>query len=166
MELVPPSQQFKEGYAEAIAELQDEPLTLEEKRPTDLDEYIQWRTDHAQGKNLPEGWIPATTFWLLDEGEVMGEVNIRHELTEFLRTIGGHIGYWIRPSKRKQGYGKDILRLALEEAKKIGLERVLVTCDETNIGSKKIIEANGGVFEKANEMGDGEPKKLAFWITL
>jgi len=164
MKLVPPSRQYKENYAAAVEELQDEPHTLEEKRPTDINEYIVWRTDHAQGKNLPEGWIPASTFWLVESGIVVGEVSIRHELTEFLRTVGGHIGYWIRPSKRRQGYGKEILRLALQQAKNLGIAQVLITCDETNDASRKIIEANGGIFEKMTEMENGQPCKLLFWI--
>jgi len=79
---------------------------------------------------------------------------------------GGHIGYEIRPSKRRHGYGTEILRLGLEKAKQVGLHKALVTCDETNIGSKKIIENNGGQFENALAI-DGSPvKKLRYWIDI
>ncbi len=87
-------------------------------------------------------------------------------MNEFLLMMGGHIGYEIRPSRRKQGYGTEILRLGLEKAKELGLQRVLVTCDEDNIGSKKIIEHNGGKFENAIVMEGDTVKKLRYWIDI
>jgi len=95
--------------------------------------------------------------------EYIGRLDIRHHLTEHLRQIGGHIGYGIRPSKRRQGYGRLILKLGLEKAKEMGIEKVLVTCDVTNVGSRKIIEANGGVMENEIQV-DGSPDKARFWI--
>ncbi|MBU0766936.1 GNAT family N-acetyltransferase [Patescibacteria group bacterium] len=132
--------------------------------PKALKDYIQIRKDHSQGLNLRKDWVPASTFWLIDNNQFIGEVTIRHELTEYLRNVGGHIGYWIRPSERKKGYGTVILKLALEKAKEIGLKKILVTCDETNIGSKKIIEANGGALDSTRKMGDSNPDKILYWI--
>ncbi|TSC58608.1 MAG: Acetyltransferase [Candidatus Peregrinibacteria bacterium Greene0416_19] len=134
--------------------------------PKNVVEYIRVRQDHSEGRNLPRGWIPATTYWLVDEGAFIGETTIRHELTEHLRNVGGQIGYWIRPVKRHQGYGRQILRLALQKAKELRLEKIIITCDATNIGSRKIIESNGGVFEREQDMGPQNPKKLLFWITI
>ena len=107
---------------------------------------------------------PATTYWLVDNGEYIGGVSIRHELNEHLKNIGGHIGYDIRPSKRQQGYGTNVLALALPKAKELGISRVLVTCNVTNTASRKIIEKNGGVLE--NQVPDPETgiDKLRFWI--
>jgi predicted acetyltransferase len=80
--------------------------------------------------------------------------------------MGGHIGYEIRPVKRRQGYGTEILRLGLEKARELGLRKVLVTSDEDNIGSRKIIEHNGGIFENAIEI-EGDPvQKLRYWIDI
>lgn len=116
---------------------------------------------------VPHSWIPASTYWLLDNGEIIGEANVRHELTPQLRIEGGHIGYWIRPSRRGQGYGRKILELVLRKAAEdIGITRFLVTCDETNAASKKIIEANGGVLERVQDLGADKPKKLLFWIDV
>jgi predicted acetyltransferase len=78
--------------------------------------------------------------------------------------IGGHIGYEIRPTQRKRGYGKLILRLALQEARALGIDRALLTCDCTNAASRRIIEANGGMLEDELQQGDGKPSKLRFWI--
>ena len=80
--------------------------------------------------------------------------------------MSGHIGYEIRPSKRRQGYDTKILRLGLEKARELDLHRVLVTCDEDNIGSKKIIEHNGGMFENAIEIEGDTVKKLRYWIVI
>ena len=103
---------------------------------------------------------------MIDEGEFIGEANLRHGLTDQLKNVGGQIGYWIRPSKRQHGYGTKILEFVLKEAEKMDMDKILVTCDETNVASRKIIEANGGVFEKKTDMGSDAPKKLKFWISL
>jgi len=97
---------------------------------------------------------------------VIGRVTLRHQLTEWLLKAGGHIGYDIRPSKRRIGYDSQILALVLPKARELGLTRVLVTCDETNIGSMKIIEANGGELEHVLEIAAGQPRVLRCWIDL
>lgn len=154
---------------EALAELKktgEDEFWKEIGNPKNLREYILLTQKQAKGINLPKGWIPFTTYWLIDQNEFIGIVQIRHKLTPHLRKIGGLIGYTIRPSKRKQGYGKKILALALPKAKKLGLTKILVTCDENNLASKKIIEANDGIYETTNPQGRGKPKKLLYWIKL
>ncbi len=169
MKLVLPALNYKKTFEEAREEMRGESKMIfweEVGSPKTVEDYIRIRLDHAKGKNLPKDWIPATTYWLIDNEKFIGETTIRHELTEHLRTVGGHIGYWIRPSERSKGYGKEILRLALEEAKTLGIDKALITCDETNIHSRKIIEANDGVYERTQDMGKELPKKLLFWIQL
>lgn len=169
MEFVEVSTEYGDAFRPVLDELRagDElGFWHEVGSPETIEEYIRLRLDHAKGINLPAHWIPATTFWLLEEGTCIGELTIRHQLTDHLRNIGGQIGYWIRPSKRKQGYGKKILAHGLQMARGMGMEKVLITCDETNIGSRKIIESNGGVFERTQDMGPDLPKKLLFWIDL
>ena len=121
---------------------------------------------------------PDRVLWLVHDGEYIGQTSIRPELsTPYLLTYGGHIGYSIRPSRRCRGYGKAILALTLEVSREIGLRRVLVTCDSDNIGSRKIIEHNGGQFESAMAMPsqtfrvEGRKpspliEKLRYWIDL
>ncbi len=116
--------------------------------------------------NLPPGYVAQTTYWLIDTNEFIGRVSIRHMLTDYLLQEGGHIGYDIRPSKRKLGYGKKILALSLPKAKELGIKKILVTCNETNLGSKKIIEANGGILENRLHLHPGKPAKLRYWITV
>jgi predicted acetyltransferase len=116
--------------------------------------------------------------WLTDGDEYLGQSSIRPELcTAYLITYGGHIGYSIRPGRRKRGYGRAILALTLEASREMGLKKVLVTCDSDNTGSRKIIESNGGRFESTMKMtprafqAEGrEPRadvcKLRYWIDL
>lgn len=171
MELVQPSEQYRDSY---LAAKREEGKVFEKNRDwirydlaeTDFPAYLQALADRALGRGLPPGYVPDSRFWLVDGGEYIGSTNIRHTLNEYLLTTGGHIGYNVRPSKRMLGYGKELLRLALPEARKLGLSRVLLTCDETNTGSRKIIEANGGVFEDKRPNPEGGPDKLRYWIAL
>lgn len=174
MELVLPSIAYKASYIEAVKELQADhsyPLmerTYDKLSVPDLEanfeEYVEKIKSEARGENLPEGWVPMTRYWLIDNGEYIGNVSIRHRLTEQLEKWGGHIGYTIRPSARGKGYGSKILELALPKAKELGLTRVLVTCDATNTASRKIIEKNGGVFENSVPNPEKGVDKLRFWI--
>ena len=117
-------------------------------------------------------------FWLIDDGEYIGQTSIRPELgTPYLITYGGHIGYSIRPDRRQQGYGRRILSLTLDECSRLGMDRVLITCDEDNMPSRRIIEANGGTFESGLTMdrairraegrkSEKDIQKLRYWIEL
>ncbi|MEK7171371.1 MAG: GNAT family N-acetyltransferase [Patescibacteria group bacterium] len=167
MKLVKPTKKYEKSWKEAIAEFEAEDRrgfwNVAEK-PTDMDEYIQRISNHSKGKNLPEHWVPATTYWLVDNDEFVGHINIRHKLNDDLEKIGGHIGYAIRPSARNKGYGGKILELALPKAKEIGLQKVLVTCDESNIASQKIIEKNGGQFQ--DRIPREDKFELRYWIDL
>src|SRR5258708_9928987 len=147
--LAEPSEQYKYSYIEGIQEFQKEGkyLNFNLKRITeDFGLFLEhMRIQRERDKTAP-GRVPNADFWLIDNNEFVGRISLRYTLNDYLLLLGGHIGYEIRPSCRRQGYGKEILRLALLQAKQAGLKRVLVTCDENNPGSKKIIEYNGGIF--------------------
>lgn len=174
MELILPTTEYKTSFIEAVKEYQEHPdtdlrslqyrdLSIAELE-ADFGGYVEKIKSNARGENLPEGWVPSTVFWLVDGGEFLGRVSIRHRLTEHLEKIGGHIGYDIRPSQRGKGHGNTILALALLKAQELGISRALLTCDETNIISRKVIEKNGGVFEDhATDPATGV-NKLRFWI--
>ncbi|MHC4260649.1 MAG: GNAT family N-acetyltransferase [Planctomycetota bacterium] len=134
----------------------------------DLDGYVARHHDYAKGLNLPDGWVPSNTFWLLrNDGRLLGCSRLRHYLSgNFLKHEGGHIGYDIRPSERRKGYGALILRLTLEKARGLGLERVLMTCHADNIASERIIEGNGGKFASQIIPGDGGKPLRRYWIDL
>ena len=96
---------------------------------------------------MPNGWIPASIFWLINQNKIIGVLSIRHELTKYLEFRGGHISYYIRPSERKKGYATKMLSLGLKECEKLVLTSVLITCAKSNIGSMKTILNNGGKFD-------------------
>lgn len=111
------------------------------------------------------GKVPSTYFWITagDGGpgdEVIGFLNLRHELNDFLLEEGGHIGYSVRPSARRQGHATRALDLAVKRCAELGIDRVLVTCDDDNEASRKTIERCGGVYE------DTRNGKLRFWIDV
>lgn len=167
MKLVAPTKEFEKSWQEALAEFQAEGrkgFWNWEKEPTNLDEYILLTSQNSRGENVPDGWVPSSTFWLIDDGEFIGHTNIRHSLNDFLKHIGGHIGYYIRPSARGKGYGTKILEFALIEAEKLGLKKVLISCNEDNVASKRVIEKNNGQFQD-KIVKDGE-SILRFWIEL
>ena len=127
----------------------------------DFDYYLE----HLETKEpLPQGYVPDSVFFLLDEerNRLLGAVNIRHSLNEHLLKVGGHIGDGIRPSERRKGYATEMIRLALIECKKLGIDRVLICCNSDNIGSKKSILNNGGVLENI-VMDEGKPMER-YWI--
>lgn len=122
------------------------PTDILEKLQTDFGTIVQQFKGEEAGDDLPEGKVPQSTLWLMLQGsKLLGRVNLRHRLTSDLEHHGGHIGCFIRPSARGSGYGTQLLALALNEARNLGLSKVLMTCDVDNPASARVIEKNGGV---------------------
>lgn len=122
---------------------------------------------YGRGVDLPPGFVPHSTYWLVRDGrEVVGVSNLRHRLNEKLRREGGHIGYGIRPGARGQGFGTEILRRTLMRARELGLSRVLLVCDRDNEASVRTIRANGGVLESEGSAPDGSGTLQRYWIEL
>ncbi|MBQ6517692.1 MAG: GNAT family N-acetyltransferase [Anaerolineaceae bacterium] len=129
----------------------------------DFDYYLE----HLEVKTPTDGKVPDSVFFLLDEdrNRLLGAVNIRNYLNEALLKEGGHIGDGIRPSERRKGYAAEMIRLALIECRKLGIDRVLMTCEKSNIGSAKSILKNGGVLE--NEFINSEGcVEQRYWIKV
>ena len=161
---------------------------------TQLSEMIdEWKLDHKvnQGNQSPwaifkndyhdfeyylnnleinaptDGKVPDSVYFLLDveRNILLGAVNIRHYLNDYLLQFGGHIGDGVRPSERRKGYATEMIRLSLIECKKLGINRVLMVCDKTNVGSAKSIIKNGGVLE--NEfVDDNGNTQQRYWIEV
>jgi predicted acetyltransferase len=170
--LVKPHSRYRDSFLATLKETQiDDPnwvkMLLRQVDPADVKKdfaaYCQLLNSYADGQNLPPGYVADTILWLTEGDQFIGQASIRHRLTEYLRSYGGHIGYFIRPSMRRRGYGNLILALAIEEAKKLGINPILVTCDASNLASKKVIENNGGVFENALPQ-ESLPDKLRYWF--
>ncbi|OIN24033.1 GNAT family N-acetyltransferase [Vibrio barjaei] len=133
---------------------------------SDFPRYVQRLIDEAKGINLRQGYVPCSHFWLLDsEQRILGAIRVRHHIDNgFLSLEGGHIGYDIAPSYRGAGYGKHMLKLVLLKANALGIERALVTADEDNVASRRVIESNGGELENI-VMGKVYPNPIArYWV--
>lgn len=173
-DLVKPSLNYQESCLEVLDELS----------PTDPTEYnafiyndwtpAQVRADYAGYVNdllaretHPKAPMVAdTTLWAVQGNQVLGRISLRHSLTPYLRNIGGHIGYFVRPSSRRQGIGSQMLPLLLSLPKAQEIGRLFVTCDETNIASIKIIERNGGKRSGTYQDPSKKVTTLQYWIEI
>ena len=134
-----------------------------------LDNYEGWLEYREESRNHPitDARVPGEEYFMVNEDdEIIGMCNIRFALNDKLKKLGGHIGYSIRPTERKKGYNKINLYLVLQEAKENNLEKVLITCADSNDGSRKTILSLGGKFEKSNfDESDNETMEL-YWINV
>lgn len=148
--LISPSIKYKKSYLSALSEFHKEGLNLKfdyQKVRRDFKGLIKYFDNFGKGINLPPMVVATHQFWLMDKEEYIGRVDIRPQLNPFYEIGGGHISYQIRPSKRRQGYGKRILGLALKKCQKMGLKKVLMTVAKDNISSQKIITHWGGIYK-------------------
>lgn len=128
-------------------------------------EYLAVLDQAMRGEGLPDGHVANSLFVGDVNGVIVGRLSLRHSLNDVLLTIGGHIGYGVLPGHRRRGYATEMLRQALLRAGDLGLGRILVTCDEDNVASRKVIEACGGVYENSYTH-DLEIPKRRYWIDL
>jgi predicted acetyltransferase len=169
--LITPDPALRMSFLAAMAEFADEGRTGDGSGiGGDLDEWTgRWETDEGFAAYVAEkvaerdrvsrdGWVLCTSLWWVDDGEYVGRMSIRHELTDWLTEIGGHIGYDVRRSRRGEGHATAMLAAALPIARDLGIDQALLTCDTDNLASRVVIERNGGVFE------DERKGKLRFWV--
>jgi predicted acetyltransferase len=132
---------------------------LDWQDPERFGAYASYLQDQARA-DAPRrpGYVPSTTLWWVDGDEFLGRLAIRHRLTPRLTDLGGHIGYDVKPSARRRGHATAMLAAALPLARALGIDPALVTCDESNEGSRRVIEANGGRLE------DQRGSELRFWV--
>jgi len=132
-----------------------------------LRQYLVVLAEQERGEHLSSNHVPSTFLFAFAGSRIVGRVSIRHSLNAVLERVGGHIGYVVVPEFRRRGYATAMLRLALRIARdKLGIRRVLVTCDDDNVGSIKTIERNGGVLENVVEGRDLDKPKRRYWIEL
>ena len=131
------------------------------------EDYESWleRMTRFQTEAPPD-LVTGSVYFAVVDGKIIGTIAVRHYLNEFLLKTGGHIGYGVRPSERRKGYGAAMLALALEKCRELGIDRVLVTCDKNNIASAKTVLSNGGVLE--NEYTSERTGNIVqrYWIAL
>ena len=162
--LVSPTRSVHRSFIEALREYQLEnryvnldAVTL--SGPAEfgayVDEVVSWSGAAAL---LRPGWVPETELWFVEGEGFIGRLTIRHRLTAALRHVGGHIGYDVRPSARRQGNATEMLKQGLPFAAALGIDPALLTCDRSNLASRRTIEKNGGTLDSET------PEKLRFWV--
>jgi predicted acetyltransferase len=171
LRLVFPEERHRESWHEFLREWKTTGIELTpgalDPCQGDFDAFLDYSRRLEAGFDLPPGKVRSGLFLLVgDDGvRIVGAVSIRYELNDYLLNYGGNIGYGVRPSERRKGYGKRMLALALDVCRTHGLSRALVTCDATNEASARTILANGGRFENEVVHPDGEPVRR-YWIQL
>ncbi|MBQ8481136.1 MAG: AAA family ATPase [Alphaproteobacteria bacterium] len=178
LKLVLPSEKYLPSVYEAIDEYRKHPSKFEinavqkmiEAQENNFADYFKQTENERLGINLKSGYVSHTVFWLIDNNKYIGTFNLRHSLTPYLKQIGGHIAYQIRPSEQKKGYAYAGLLLCLNEAYKMGLNKVLLTCKMDNIPSyatmNKAMINYGGIEDTSFNDNDGIiNKRLWLWTT-
>jgi predicted acetyltransferase len=169
--LITPHVGLQESFLAAMAEFAAEGRTGDDSGiGRDLEEWTgRWESPEGFAAYVAEkvaerdgvvrdDWVRCTNLWWVDGDEYVGRMSIRHELNDWLREVGGHIGYDVRRSRRGEGHATAMLAAALRILADLGVDRALLTCDEDNVASRRVIEHNGGVLE------DTRSGKLRFWV--
>ena len=135
-------------------------------RLSSIEDWLEELKKRSCEDTVPKGLVPSSTYLGVREKDnyIVGMIDIRHYLNEYLTQVGGHIGYGVRKTERNKGYAKQMLKLALEKCKELKIKKVLITCDEDNIASEKVILSVNAKLEDIRNV-DGENKKR-FWIDL
>lgn len=131
-------------------------------RALSISEWVQFAENTKYKETVTPGFVTAHTFFALYNDKIVGIINARHELNDYLLNFGGHIGYSVRKSERRKGYAKAMLSYTVEFLFSLGLEKILITCDKNNIASKRTIESCGGILE--NEVIEETRTTLRYWI--
>lgn len=143
--LIEPCERYLVSYMEAYAEYEKNGVTTYHFDNAEEYDIFEKYENYRLGRNLKPNRVRADYYWLVDTDKdyFIGEISVRHTLSDALREYGGNIGYGVRYGEWGKGYGTQMLKFALERAKKLGLDRVLVTCDDDNMASARVMEKNG-----------------------
>lgn len=172
-ELVLPSTRLHTSWLEALEEWgrgthQDGAGLHSDDDVESPEGFAAWveRLRRQSDRSIPvePGRVHASYWWIAEHETYLGAISLRHELNDFLLDAGGHIGYGVRPCARRRGLATWALAAVLDQARELGLDRVLVTCADSNVASARTIERNGGVLEDVRDTALGRTRR--FWITL
>jgi predicted acetyltransferase len=169
IQLLTPAVEYEASFLRALQEFRNEGLfwwTGGDLEIAERDFPAFVAKKRADSHRQTETQVPKTHLWAVAEDQFVGRISIHHELNDALRREGGHIGYDTVPSLRGRGIATEMLRLALPVARAIGLAEVLITCNETNAASIRVIEKNGGLLRETKVLDPEKPMKRYYWIGL
>ncbi len=170
LKLVLPTPEYKENLMEYKREFIENGDSMDGtaglRNAETFEEWYSAFCDNLKEETVRAGLVPSNTYMAIstDDGRLIGMIDIRHRLNDYLLDFGGHIGYSVRKSERQQGYATEMLALALAECVKLNIYKILITCDKDNIASAKTIINNGAKLE--NEIPEGNGITQRYWITL
>lgn len=166
VKLIEPTLCYKNSYNEYLKELGSEerypyPLDLEH---ADFPALIARLKGYSKGQNLPLGFVPNTTFWLIKDEEIIACSHLRHRLNDELKHAGGHIGLGVRPSMRAKGFGKILILSTIDKAKQMGIRQVHIHCYESNRCSRALLLSIGARLLSSLDIEGKQDKVLRFVI--
>ncbi|MBD7908574.1 GNAT family N-acetyltransferase [Sporosarcina gallistercoris] len=164
MRLERPSLKWKEEHIAYMNEWDESRMTPSSFQLEEGSSYESYLEELAKREEGQGKWLPCTNYFLVDDMDrIVGMIDIRHDLNEYLHQVGGHIGYGVRPSERRKGYATWMLSEALKVTDTLGINPVLITCNHDNMGSAKTIQNNGGQEDESFTEDDGTVVRR-FWI--
>lgn len=167
--LRPLREEDERSFMDAVLEFQREDpwdFALGFDKATSFIDFVRKNEEWSRGEHVPPSFVPASFFVGVVDGVIVGRLSLRHKLNDFLSKVGGHIGYGVRPSQRRLGYATAMLSQSLPIAGKIGIKRVLLTCDVGNVASIAVIERCGGVLESVTDDPALQVQKRRYWISI
>jgi predicted acetyltransferase len=166
LKLISPKLEHKENIMEYKKEFIESKDSMDGSAGlSDAENFEEWyraNQDNLKEETVRYGLVPANTYLAFNNDKLVGMIDIRHRLNDYLLKFGGHIGYSVRKSERQKGYATEMLELALKECENLGIKEILITCDKDNIASAKTIISNGGKIE--NEIIEGNRITQRYWI--
>ena len=170
LRLIEPTETMIESYLDFMEDFRaaGEPPVFGTSGVTreNFSDFVRRLQENGSGVNLPEGWVPMTTYWLVRGKRIIGTCNIRHRLSPSLEDFGGHIGYYVRPSERRKGVATQMLAMALRIAWNMEIRRALLTCNSENLASARVIRKNGGELASESYSPRSERMTQRYWITI
>jgi predicted acetyltransferase len=169
--LIPPDRAYKDSYADALEEgLGEIPATADEIAwiREDFDDWLRADNDMsrriilADGREIPR--VPFTTLWLVAGPRFLGRITLRHDIPPELALQGGHVGYAVRATARGQGYGQMMLEMARPVLRRLGINPALITCDDDNHASIRIIEKAGGKLQDTVDVAGAARPVRRYWL--
>lgn len=172
MKLIKPTNEYENQIIAYRQELLDSGSSMDGtgalRRIDNPKEWLEWTKACEIAETVPQGLVPETQYIFVreDDSKIVGMIQVRHYFNDYLEKYGGHIGYSVAPSERLKGYATQMLKSVLPKCKELGLNRIMITCNQDNEGSRRTILNNGGVYESTVYEADKNKYLERYWIDI